>query len=345
MPSRARRDFVPAHRGRAELADLDAGGQVRELGGGLGLAAAEERHGEDADDGVAGAGDVVNLASRSGNVQRRALRPQERHALVAARDQEAAAVNLGEHLVTGAGDLLVVVCGNAGRGFELLAVGRDEIETEVAGVIGALGIGQDGLALLLGGATRRGQQLAREDALAVVAADDAGDMGGAGRYAFDELLLQLVADALPVLAVDAEDLLGVGHDAELRRGGAMRVLEDVLRVHADVGKELAQAGALVVAAADADEPDLAAEGHEVLGHVGGATQSVVVRLPFNDLHRRLGRDAVDVPPDVLVEHQVADDEDLGSSAPVEGVAQGGVRSLHDALTPGSTVSNLGPILS
>ena len=310
-------ELVPGDRRGADLGHLEPRRRVGELGCELQVGTLEERGGEDRDHRVAGAGDVVDLARGRRDVDRRALGAEQRHPVLSPGDQERRAADLVQHLGAGVNDLVLVPRRDPGRRLELLAVRGHDVEAEVARVVGPLGIGEDRLALRLGVAARGGQDLARQHTLAVVAADDAVHVGEALGDPLDEQLLQLVADPLTLLAIDAQDLLRVGDDPQLRCRRSLAVREHVVGVNALLLQEGAQAGTLGVLAHDAGEPHFAAQRDEVLRDVRGTAQPVVVGHPFEHLHGCLGRDALDVPIDVLVEHQVADDQHSGAPQALE----------------------------
>ena len=112
------------------------------------------------------------------------------------------------------------------------------------------------------------------------------------------------------LVVDARDLLiPLRDDPHLGRRRARRVADERRR---DPGLV---AGARerrrrVVLSGDGDERRLAAERRHVVRDVRGAANPVRLVIEGDDRNRRLGRDARHAPDDELVEHGVADDEDV-----------------------------------
>src|SRR5206468_3984716 len=64
-----------------------------------------------------------------------------------------------------------------------------------------------------------------------------------------------------------------------------------------------------VVARDADERRAPAERHDVRRGVGGATRHRAPAAEADDRYRRFGRDPRRVAVEVLVQHEVADDED------------------------------------
>ncbi len=75
--------------------------------------------------------------------------------------------------------------------------------------------------------------------------------------------------------------------------------------------------ALFIAADAAGDIHLASQGHQVVGHVGGAAQRQVLGLGFQDRDRRFGRDPVDRTPDVFVQDQIPHHQYLGAFLVIE----------------------------
>ena len=71
-----------------------------------------------------------------------------------------------------------------------------------------------------------------------------------------------------------------------------------------------------VLADDAGDGRLRAEGAQVVDDVGRAAGDVGVPVGVHHHHRRFRRDAADPAPDVLIQHDIADDQD---ALPDEGV--------------------------
>ena len=87
-------------------------------------------------------------------------------------------------------------------------------------------------------------------------------------------------------------------------------------------EDATQAVASLVVAEEAGNGGLGPERGEIERHVGRAARAVAVALEVDDGHGRLGRDALRVTPDVVVEHHVADDEDAEfGNFPEEGFHQ------------------------
>ena len=80
---------------------------------------------------------------------------------------------------------------------------------------------------------------------------------------------------------------------------------------------------MLVVAHDADHRGLASQCPDILDDVGGAAEPVVVTPRLDDRNRRLGGDSSDLAANILIEHEVADDQ---QPTPRKGV--------HPRLKPG-----------
>ena len=125
------------------------------------------------------------------------------------------------------------------------------------------------------------------------------------------------AVALPgVLAIEPHDLLLMGDDSRLARRRRAAVLHDP----GDVGPEAAQVvderSPGRVGSDDAAGRHLAAEGAQVVDHVGRAAEAAALGRHLHDRNRCLGRDALHRAPDEVIEHEIAghEDTDAGEAA-------------------------------
>ena len=111
------------------------------------LQAAGEAGGQGGDDGVAGAGDVEDLAGAGGRViDARVARRRAKDAdsLLAHRDGQEFEVVFGDQSLAGGEEFVGVVGGDAGCGGELAEVGADRRCAGVLAEVGGLGVGEDG---------------------------------------------------------------------------------------------------------------------------------------------------------------------------------------------------------
>src|SRR5262249_33238822 len=114
--------FVGADRGGADLADDDAGGVVGEDGGFLEGAAGAEGQGAGREDRIPGAGDGEDLARDRREPSDHAAGLEERHALLAAGDEDGLGLPAVEETLAGGVEGRVVVDVDARGLTGLLAV-------------------------------------------------------------------------------------------------------------------------------------------------------------------------------------------------------------------------------
>ncbi|MCX6943176.1 MAG: hypothetical protein NT173_00165 [Opitutales bacterium] len=194
------------------------------------------------------------------------------------------------------------------RELERLAlVGRDQVEVAEGERAARLGVEGDERA---GGAGQRGHpgdELVVQDALGVVGEDH----GVAGGDVPREQGLGLGGAHAVVggrgLAVDPAQLLPLHHHAGFHdRLPPARRAEglDALGL-----QHLAQLAARLVLPEEAGDRAVGAQRGEVQGDVAGAAGRPGLAVHVDHRHRRLGRDARGITPDVAVEHQVADNKD------------------------------------
>ena len=305
-------EFFTADGVGAELGDDDAGGEVGHVGAVARREASGQGHGEDGDDGVAGTGNVEDFLCLRRDVDDFVL-AHEREAFFGARDDDVAQLELTHDVVRGLLDGLVLVAdGLEKHRIDLLEVRRDVVGVRVLSPVCALRVDDDGHAVGVTGLDDLLAVLLGAGALAVVGDDHAVE-------ALVELLVDVVEEAVGIgagdrrgfLEVEAHHLLVAADDAEFRRRRAVGRDESVV-VDAARREFVEQALAVVVLADEARDARLTAEQGEVVGDVGRAAQGLLRLEHVRDRHGGLGRDARDLAVVVLVEHDIADDEDLAA---------------------------------
>ncbi len=305
---REERDELVVRDGRgADLADDDAGGEVGEVGGGFDLEAGGHGGGEGGDDGVAGAGDVEDLAGAGGRVVARAG-GEDLDAALAHGGGEVVEAVLGA-LALGGGEELVEMVGETPVAWESsLRLGQTMVAPEYLERSEVLGSTRMGMSQRRAARMVAGAELVGERALGVVGEDDGVDLFDEREDAVAEVFDVGAGGGFAGFDVEAEELLGAADDAGLGDGGKGGG-DDAGGVDVrgfEGGGELALLG---VGAPEAGEEGLAAEPGEVHGDVGGAAGALVAMGVAEDGDGGFGGDAVDVADDVAVEHEVADDED------------------------------------
>ena len=204
-------------------------------------------------------------------------------------------------------------------GLEL--VGRQDAHALVGFDVALLGVDADLQPACTRGRDRHVEHGARDDALAVVADDEAVAARQLALEHAQQPGERLAGDLGARLPVGAHHLLRVGDDARLHRRRPQRIAHDGARVHAARGERIEQ---LLRATILADEPHqhrLGAECGEVRSHVPGAAERAGFPLHLDHRHGRLGRDALAAAPQVVVEHQVAEHEQPAAGELVDDALQ------------------------
>ena len=138
-----------------------------------------------------------------------------------------------------------------------------------------------------------------------------------GVEALAELLRDVVLQARDVddirrrrfLEVKAQHLLMAADDAQLRRRRAIR-MDKPAEINSARRELFLETLAMVILADIARNRRAAAEPREVVRDVCRAAERLLLRRDVRDGHGRLRRDTIDLAVVVLVEHDVADDEDV-----------------------------------
>ena len=193
----------------------------------------------------------------------------------------------------------------------LLAVGRDERETGQIQVMHRLGIETEPDAPRAAKRFDFVEQRLGHNAFAVIADDDGG---GARKFCLqtaNQASGQFCVQAVARFAVNAHDLLFVGHDAGFDACVPRGIRDQSGAANFLSNQKLFQPMRGIVVADCAEYFRRHVQGGEVARDVGGATRHEAFTLEIHDRHRRFRRNARDAAPDELVEHHIADDEDAG----------------------------------
>src|SRR5262249_41468872 len=117
--------------------------------------------------------------------------------------------------------------------------------------------------------------------------------------------------------------------------------DDALVIDAEVAQDLADAGPVGVGADDAGQGDPGAEGPQHGGHAAGAAEALLALVGAEEDDGGLLADALGVAPDVAVEHEVADDEDVRLTEALHQVDKVGGHGLASLSPGGATVVSQG----
>lgn len=129
--------------------------------------------------------------------------------------------------------------------------------------------------------------------------------------------------------VDAHELLAVGQDALLKRGGPVRAADEAIGGQVVVVEQLEQLVAAGVVAHYGAQQGGSAQRLHVEGHVGGPAETVFGAVHVHDGHRGLGREPAGAAPHVGIDHYIAHNEHLEVVEIGEELGEGG-RGRHGA---------------
>ena len=199
-----------ADRSGACLADRDAGGRVRELGGGDEVDALAERGGERRHHRISRAGDIEHLARNRPEMGNATVGGDERHAVAAAGDQDRAQAVPGDEVAASDNDGVVGLQALPRSKPELGAVGRQHRGAGVAREVAALGIDHHRSRGALGRLYQLPHQFGRKHALGVIREHDhvASREGIPGEA--EETLGRALGDRVGRLRIGAQKLLTAG---------------------------------------------------------------------------------------------------------------------------------------
>ncbi len=301
-------EFRAARRSGTQLGDDDSGRDVRQPHGVRHVLARRDSGGERRDHRIAGAGDVEHLARLGGQVQGRFSRPQQAHALLAARDQQRIQMQIVDQ-ARALADQRGVVRAGPDDGLEFAQVGRQHRGAAIAREVVALGIDDD--RLLQGLALRDQRRHVHQRALRVIrehgdlhlaqADGEPLDQPGAIERAFARVRL---------LEVEPDDLLVARQHAQLGDRRQPRRLDPV-GFDAMTAQLRRERGRRRIASDDTEQRGLRAQRGEIQGDVGRTTGPRIVATDADHRNRRFRRDALRRTRPVAVEHHVARDEQAG----------------------------------
>jgi hypothetical protein len=122
-----------------------------------------------------------------------------------------------------------------------------------------------------------------------------------------QLILQSPGNRMAPLAIEPRDLLAAGEDPRLGRRGPRPVSQEPVASHAGPGQRPTEPSPLPVPADDPAQQSLTAETHHIRRRVSRPARDPARPFQLHDRHGRLGRDAADFPPEIPVQHEIADD--------------------------------------
>ena len=223
-----------------------------------------------------------------------------------------------DQLRSRAGRRLLVGDRDPGRLFGLETVRADQGRSAVALVVDtAPRIDQHRNPPLLRRREQRGEQVRREEPLFVVGDEDRLGRGGGERrlHPLQSAVLPFLLEGTVLFPIDAEHLLATAtrvldaaEHPRLRRGRPIRADKKTRVRDAKVAKPIGQGAPRRVVADQTADRDLRPENHEVLHHRARTARAMLAVAHAQHRHRRLRRDAGDVPPQILIEDEIPDHE-------------------------------------
>src|SRR5579885_1732308 len=326
-----------AHRGRADLPHHDPRGMVGEHGGFLEAAPRAETEGERRHHRVAGPGDIEHLARHGGEFLDCPARLKEREPALAPRHEHGARLPALEQPTAGGVERGRIGDVDASGRRGLFAVRLDQRGAAVVGEVAALGIDEPGKRLPAVHVGERVQELGVDRALAVIRHDEHVGRRAGTQHEVPQPPADGAIDGRD-FPIEADHLLVAGDDAGLLRGLAPRDHDHPVGARTARPKRGHEPPPRGVVADNAADRHPSPEGSDVARNVARAARPRVVRHDADDRHGRLGRDALDLAPEELVEHQIADDKNAHAGEaphePPQGLASD---PLHRALSSQASV--------
>ena len=153
------------------------------------------------------------------------------------------------------------------------------------------------------------QEILNDHPFAVVGDHDRRDILKDLHRRIADLHENVAVDLAGILAIDPDDLLVAGNQAGLRGRSPQRIGEKQIGSDAVCADRLAQLLAVWVIPHHADKPRATTEGVDVARDIRRPSEAKGLLARLNDGDRRLGGDPHGVPPQVAVEHHIAQDKD------------------------------------
>ncbi len=246
--------------------------------------------------------------------------------ILAQRDEHGAEIASGDQRARGGDDLILRADRHARRLGELAAVRLQHAGAAIGCVVGALGVDDHRLAGGAGGGNDGGGDAVGKHALGIVRDDDDGVVGNRLLDEAYEIPAHIRAERGHALAVGAQHLLGGGDVAGFHRGHPPGLDQDVRLDIAGLGNQLVELAPRRIVADHRDEAGMRAQRLQVAQHIAGAARRAGFAPDAQDRDRRLGRHALDLTVDVVIEHHVADAQDARLLQAIDAGDEGGAFS-------------------
>src|SRR5574341_12391 len=266
------------------------------------------------DDGISGAGNVVDLLRRGRDVSDPPIL-KERHTLLSSGHQHGARPELLLQRAPHLKQMPIITRGNTGEGGRLVMVRGHHRRALVQVQVMDLWINNNDLSLP---SSKRENPLSdpfTDHSLRVVRDDHAIYHTKVFHHKREQPLRCVLREVHATLSVESDDLLTARHHPSLDRRGSRPVHHDPIALDPSGLELIHQSLPWRIVADDTHQDRRAAQRSNIRRNVPGATQSNALALHLHHWNRGLRRKTRNAPPDILVRHDVADDEKLLFSKP------------------------------
>ena len=121
----------------------------------------------------------------------------------------------------------------------------------------------------------------------------------------------------PGFPIDAHHLLGGADDPGLPGSRALWVRKEAVHRHPQPDHLLFQQVTGVILSHQAQDFYLGPQGHQVVDHVAGAPEGAGLPLHLHHGHRGLRGDALHLPPEIFIQHEVPGHQDPEGREPLQ----------------------------
>ncbi len=149
-----------------------------------------------------------------------------------------------------------------------------------------------------------------QDALAVVGEDDGIEAGKQGLEILPGFVEKPFRGRLPIFTVNAHNLLIAAYDPGLDGGLAATVDEQAAGIDAQPVKFGFKGGPGTILAHQTQDFYLGTQTDKIVDDIAGAAQNLGLALDIDHHDRGLGRNPLNLAPDVFVQHKIADHQHL-----------------------------------
>ena len=306
--------FIGGDRRSPHLADDDPGGDIGDTGRHRKLQPRRQTDADQRQDRIAGPGNVEDLARLGRQMHRAALVIKETHPLFTAGNEKRLQIEANAQLFSGRREGRLVTDGNPGSDLGFLAIGGEESGTPIFAVIVPLRIDDDSDPPGFGAADNGGKDGRGQHPLEIIGDEDDVAAPHGRLDALQQFSFGRRADGVAAFPIDAQHLLITGDDPGLAAGHPPRLQNYTVNADPLPLQGCAQQLTITVVAEDTGDLDAAPEGDKIVDDIPRPSQTQVVFLDIDHLHRRFGGDPLGLAEEVFIEHEIADDQSANAAA-------------------------------